>query len=523
LSAQPTTVVYKSPGPIAKAFGKSEAFICGIRGPIGSGKSTRCVTKLIKNAYAQPVGPDGVARRRTAIIRNTYPELRTTTMNTWDQWVPRDTVGKWVDQGPPCHTITNYDRDGKLVFEWEVLFVALDTPKDVRKLLSMELSDAWINEAREVPKVVLDGLTGRVGRYPQTIRENPDDVRSRVLFGCHKPQIMLDTNPPDTDHWWYVLAERDTSTQRNVELLESMAKAENELRRLGLLAEDTPLVEFFAQPSALTEKAENLQNLDPAYYVRACVAKSQDWVRVYIEGSYGFVSDGRPVYPEYRDNLHCREFDLVTSVPIWVGLDFGLTPAAVFGQRTPSGRWLKHSELTTENMGAIRFGDLLHATLQERYARFPIGAITGDPAGDQRQAGDAEESTIFQILKARGIVAQPAVTNDPVKRREPVGFYLSQLIDGEPAMLVHPNARMLRKAYQGGYCYRRVEVTGQERYRDAPDKNIFSHVAEADQYLMLGAGEDRTIMRRDPSIARANAPTQYPGSRSGPPRFAIMD
>jgi hypothetical protein len=88
VSEQGTTVIYKSPGPVAKAFGKSEAFICGIRGPIGSGKSTRCVTKLIKNAYAQPPGPDGVARRRTAIIRNTYPELRTTTMNTWDQWVP---------------------------------------------------------------------------------------------------------------------------------------------------------------------------------------------------------------------------------------------------------------------------------------------------------------------------------------------------------------------------------------------------------------------------------------------------
>jgi hypothetical protein len=144
-------------------------------------------------------------------------------------------VGKWVDQGPPCHTILGYDKNGELIFEWEVLFVALDTPKDVRKLLSMELvSDAWINEAREVPKVVLDGLTGRVGRYPQTIRENPDDVRSKVLFGCHKPQIMLDTNPPDTDHWWYIACRAghlDAAQRRH--LLDSMAKAENELRRLG--------------------------------------------------------------------------------------------------------------------------------------------------------------------------------------------------------------------------------------------------------------------------------------------------
>jgi hypothetical protein len=122
------------------------------------------------------------------------------------------------------------------------------------------------------------------------------------------------------------------------------------------------------------------------------------------------------------------------------------------------------------------------------------------------------------------VVAQPAPTNDPNKRREAVAFYMTNLIDGEPGMLVHPQAKVLRKAYQGGYCFRRIQVGGDERYRDAPDKNEYSHVAEADQYLMLGAGEDRTIMRRDASIVRANAPTQYPGARNGgPPRFAIMD
>ena len=243
-----------------------------------------------------------------------------------------------------------------------------------------------------------------------------------------------------------------------------------------------------------------------------------------MNGEYGFVLDGRPLYPEYRDGLHCKPFELLTKIPIWVGLDFGLTPAAVFGQRTPTGQWLKHSELVADGLGAIRFGDLLHATLQERYPNFPIGAITGDPAGDQRQAGSAEEATYFDILKARGVVAQPAPTNDPTKRREAVAFYMNQLVDGEPAMIVHPQAQVLRKAYQGGYCLRRVQVSGQDRFRDVPDKNSFSHVADADQYMVLGAGEDRTILKRDASITRANTPPNVPGiARSGPPRFAIMD
>ena len=41
-------------------------------------------------------------------------------------------------------------------------------------------------------------MTGRIGRYPRADKG-----------GCPNPQLILDTNPPDTDHWWYVMAERD--------------------------------------------------------------------------------------------------------------------------------------------------------------------------------------------------------------------------------------------------------------------------------------------------------------------------
>ena len=181
---------YYPPGVIAAEFLKSDAFVAGIRGPIGSGKSTACVMKLLRGVQQQPPGPDGVVRRRTAIVRNSYPELKTTTIKTWHQWLPAS-IGHWVDQGPPLHRITQAGADGKLAFDWEVIFLALDRPEEVRKLLSMELSDAWINEAREVPKAVLDGLTGRVGRYP-----------AKRDGGCRDPQIIMDTNAPDTDHWW---------------------------------------------------------------------------------------------------------------------------------------------------------------------------------------------------------------------------------------------------------------------------------------------------------------------------------
>ena len=442
-------VNYRPPGPVSKAFMRSDAFVRGVMGPFGSGKSTACIMEILRRAGSQTPGIDGKRRSRWAVIRNTYPELKTTTIKSWHQWVPAS-IGRWVDEGPPTHTI----REGDL--ELEVLFLALDRPQDISKLLSMELTGAWINEAREVPKAVLDGLTGRVGRYP-----------SAAMGGGGWSGIIMDTNPPDTDHWWYKLAE--------------------EQRPDGF--------EFFRQPGGLDADAENREHLPAGYYERQCAGKDAEWVNVYVHAQYGFVRDGKPVYPEFRDSVHVREFPLIPGLPLYVGIDFGLTPAATIAQRTSLGQWRIHSELVTEDMGAVRFAEVLKQLLAERYAAFSVAKVTGDPAGDIRAQTD--ESTPFQILRSRGVPAQPAPTNDFIKRRESVAGALSRLIDGEPALLIHPQAKLLRKAMGGGYAYKRLQIGGEERFRDVPDKNHFSHVAESLQYLLLGGGEVNTMLRRD--------------------------
>jgi pantothenate kinase-related protein Tda10 len=53
------TYQYVSPGVVCDAFLTSEAFVVGIRGPIGSGKSTACVMKLLSIAAQQPRQSDG--------------------------------------------------------------------------------------------------------------------------------------------------------------------------------------------------------------------------------------------------------------------------------------------------------------------------------------------------------------------------------------------------------------------------------------------------------------------------------
>lgn len=473
-----TVYEYVSPGSTIDRLLRSDSFVTGIRGPFGSGKSSACVMKLLMIADKQVKQQDGRKHARFAVIRNTYPELTTTTIKTWHQWVP-ETVGHWRAQGPPTHRIVDDERD------IEVLFVSLDRPRDVRKVLGMELTGAWINEAREVPKALIDGLTGRVGRYPPK-RDG----------GCVDPQIIMDTNPPEVDHWWYVLAERDTTSQRNAEMVASVDKAEAELRAKGLLGKRQRLFTFLAQPDANSPDAENRQNLAGDYYAKLSAGKTEEWKKVYIRGEYGFVQDGRPVYPEFREHLHVKDFELNTKLAVAVGIDFGLTPAASFGQRAFNGIHRVRWEVVSEHMGAKQFADTLKGWIGDNLGQFEIGDVTGDPAGDAESQTDSSE-TCFKILRNNGFPeARPASTNDPIIRREAHAQAMMRLIDGEPGFQVHPTGcPTLRRGMAGQYRYRRVQIVGDERFHDKPEKNSVSHVCEADQYRMLGAGEGRVVLR----------------------------
>ncbi len=472
---------YYPPGPVSREFINADDFIVGIMGPIGSGKSVSCVMKLIRNCQKQMPDKNGWRKRRTAVVRNTQPELRTTTIKTWHAWVP-STLGKWRENGPPSHHII--DHANKI--DWEILFIALDRPDDVKKCLSLELSDAWINEAREIPKAIVDALTGRVGRYPA--RDG--------AFQCTDPQILMDTNAPDADHWWYVLAERDMSNENNRLMHETTDDIEKDLHEKGILRPGQKLIRFLRQPGANQPGAENLENLPPGYYEKAKAGKSKEWIKVYIDALYGFVMDGKPMYPEYVDSVHCVPFELPDRVGLEIGFDWGLTPAAAFGGRMPNGQLRIRSEVVSHDMGIITFGKLVKQHIQKQYPTHKIIALTGDPSGNIR-GGD--EKTPFMLMKSAevGLEVLPARgNNDPTMRREALSKPMRTMIDGEPGILIHPECNFLRKGLSGGYNLRRIMVAGDAKYRDKPDKNIYSHICEAAEYFGLGSGEGVELIKQ---------------------------
>jgi len=156
-------------------------------------------------------------------------------------------------------------------------------------------------------------------------------------------------------------------------------------------------------------------------------------------------------------------------------------------------------------MGIVRFAEVLREEIATRFSQTSEVHIFGDPSGDFRAQTD--ESTPFHILRGAGLRAYPAPSNSVDLRLESVHSQLSKMSEGKPAFLVDRRCVQLIKGFEGGYQYRRMEVSG-ERYDDKPDKNMFSHIHDALQYMLLGAGEGRALMNNQkaarPIIAKTN-------------------
>jgi hypothetical protein len=480
---------YKPEGDTLKKFMKSDDFFRGLRGPVGSGKSVACCIEIFRRSLLQQKNAEGKRKSRWAVIRNTNPQLRTTTIKTWLDWFPEDTWGNFAWSVPYTHRILVGELDV------EVIFLALDRPEDVKKLLSLELTGVWVNEAREIPKSIIDACTMRVGRFP-SMREG----------GASWYGVIADTNAPEEDHWWPIMA-------ADVPVPDHISRDE----ALMLIKPDN--WSFYTQPPALLEnkgkdgfitgyednkKSENKKNLTEKYYENIIRGKTKGWIDVYVLNKLGSIEEGKPVYHSFKEELHItkNKIDLIPGQPIWIGVDFGLTPAAVFGQRTTTGKWNIINELVCFEMGVIRFSELLRGEIAKLYKGYEV-MIYGDPAGDFRSQTD--ERTPFQIMRNCGLKAIPAPSNDVALRIEAVDSTLSRLVDGSPGFNMSTDCINLKKGFNGGYHYRRLQVSG-DRYDEKPLKNRYSHVHDALQYLMMGAGEGRTMMsgkiQTQPTVAK---------------------
>lgn len=471
--------------PVNGAYFACNAELSVIVGPVGSGKSTASCLKAARHAYEQQPftydNKDRIAKTRFAIVRNTRPQLKDTTMRTWFLVFPEAQYGH--------REITDYQHTWKFrpqgyshQIHAEFLFRALDTEEDVGNLLSVEFTGFYFNEIREAVRNVFAHAVKRAGRYPPAAEG-----------GCTWKGVFGDSNAWHDQHFLHEILVDERTRDKEAKL--------------------------FRQPSGLAPDAENLENLnqtpetaalpygDPqrramgrTYYTKHKYTAED--ARVYIENEWGHTREGKPIYTEYYDSIHCKRFELDERRRLDIGIDFGRTPAAVLGQETIHGGWLARWELVTEDTGLVVFSEMLARFIARVAPGFTVGRITGDPAG---MAKDTRDQTAFELLKGANLHARPARTNELSVRIEAVQGALRRGAGPDRALVIHPDCAVLRTAMIDGYHYRKLSKTG-ELYSDEPDKNEYSHIAEALQYFLLGGGEGAVALGRDRQRGRLSRP-----------------
>lgn len=436
-----------TPPPTIKSFILDEHEVKYIQGPVGSGKSTGCIFALVYEGLNQTPSADGVRRTRYAVVRNTNQQLMDTTFKSFNAFFQDGVAGKWKATEK---TFVLYPAPNVQI---EFMFRPLDTEADIARLLSLEVSGIWFNEAREINEQVFIAALGRIGRYP-----------SQMNGGCSRKLLLMDTNPPEEDSWLYKLIEEDTPENMGV----------------------------YIQPPALipgtyevNPEAENLENLDKNYYqtqVKMAV-NNEEYINVYLRNMYGRTNAGKPVFPQFNPSLHVARGPLTPNplLPLGIGFDPGLSSGLTFGQYTLNGQLLVYDCLSTQDMGTERLIELkIKPLLATKYRGFEV-FFAPDPAANNRSSND-ERTAVDCLRKAKYKTKFVDMNNQLQPRLEAGEYFLTRLTDNGPALLIDPvGGKPLIKALGGGYRYAKVKQIDQERAE--PEKNVHSHPADSFTYL----------------------------------------
>lgn len=424
----------------------AELFFDWIIGPVGSGKTTGIFFKLVYLAAQQTRSPvDGIRRSRAVIVRNTMPQLRDTTLVSWNYWFKDGIAGDWK-----ATQTTFVLRFGDV--ECEVLFRALDTADDVARVLSLETTFVILDEFVEIPKEIVEALAARCGRYPPT---KDGGATNWGMWGS--------SNPGNEDDWWH--------------------------EYLGLGDEPIPgNVILYLQPSGFSPDAENVPNLPgkEKYYSSLAVGKSPEWVKKYIEVQWGYSLSGTPVIKTFNPQLHIASGPLKPNpgLPLVAGFDPGLAGSAlIFGQQDLNGRLLVLDELVQRDMGAERIiVERIRPLLKARFNDFEF-IIAPDPAADSRSSNN--ERTIVDTLRDRRKgnfrVSFPDMNNRLPLRVEAIEYFTSRLVLGQAALQIDPRCKHLIRALQGGWRYE-TDRKG-KLLKEEPEKNPSSHPGDGFGYL----------------------------------------
>lgn len=413
-----------SPNPTQRSFITSRAQADFFSCRVGEGKSTALNWGALYHARHNP----GV---RGAMIRDTWENLRRTTLASFFERFPPGVFGTW-------HETNKEWRWASGIADGTILWLGMDDPKDAAKLQSLELGFLGMDELAPaegsggIPELVFDlGMT--------RLRQS----------GMNWYAAKLASNNCDDTHWAY----------------RKFVDPGTEGYRLW-------------QPAF----AENEKNLPAGYYqkIRKAMAHRPDLISRFVEGQFGFQQIGSAVTPQFNEKLHLSNgLSPVRGQELVLCWDFGLNPTCIITQPTPLGHWLILQSMVGEGIGAQELiEEVVKPVLAQRYFGYRFRHI-GDPNGNMREQSSSKSSAVAVIRKELG----GAFRGGPVgfyDRVEPLRAVLSRTIGGSGVVQIdRVRAREVWMSLRGGWHF--VERVNGVLSPD-PVKDIHSHPGDAMSY-----------------------------------------
>lgn len=377
------------------------------------------------------------------IGRKDFNDLRLSVMRTFFEVIPDELIaGKNVQE----HWYKVQGQGGTST----VFFREL---KDTKGLGSQEFAVIIVCEAHEISLSAFRTL------------------KQRCRQGLRKAFILLEGNPPSEGHW-----------------LMNLTKPEH-----PDYDEDITLIKL--------SSFENWDFMNPAY--RDSLEKQPaTWKKRYLLGEAGALPDGTPVYPSFVEAVHVRDTRLIPDRPIIRGWDFGFRRAAcVWGQRADNGQMLWHREWMALETPEEQFIEGVNIRTKEWFGE-RVCEDYGDPAASQR---DPEGITTLARLQKHHINLRfrQSTYSDRIPM---INRLLSELVNGEPRMIISPHCQILIEGLMGGYHYPELKEDREfTPKKDVPYRDSwFEHVANAWEYphvclfmaTATGATEQRLKFRR---------------------------
>ncbi len=370
-----------------------------------------------------------------AIIRDTWENLRDTTLKEFLKWFPDGVAGDFVKN---TKTWT-WKCEG---MRGDVVFIGMDVQQDATKLQSRELAGFCIDEP--APAAVQGGVSEFIFDTAMTRLRQP----GMKWYGA-----KLAENNPDESHW----------THRRF-----VAPGYNGDSKVEIPKMQTHGFSFFQ-----TARPENLDNLPPGYYenmkLRYDRAGRPDLAARFAEGEFGFQQPGEPVTPEFNRRIHVKSSLPVLDAPVVLCWDFGHNPTCLISQISPMSNWLFPEAWVGEGIGTLELiRDVIAGRLEDRFKGLPL-SHTGDPAGGQRSDASIEISAVKVIKDQLGGRWRPG-PKDWHARRDPAKRVLGLLRNGTGLVQIDEElAKPLWHALRGGWHYQ-IHSTG--LVSDKPKKDI---------------------------------------------------